>query len=310
MGLGQFSGMELTSPVPTTAWKSGRFNARSGPRKLLFGKMYEDSSIELAAFRAGGRIFCIASAGCTAMDLSLQHHVVAVDLNPVQIAYVQRRLAGSPIEPGAAERILAAGRALVPLAGWNKRALWSFLELEDPAEQMFFWNRNLNTRRFCIAFDFFLSRFALRPIYSSRLLNCLPRTFGAVLRSRMERCFARHPNRQNPYARLLLLGETGWSSARPERIEFVCADAAAFLESQPRGGFHGFSLSNIIDGINAAYRRRLFEAIKHAAAPDAVLVLRSFQDPGNDSLKNHAADDRAMIWGTIYVEPVSTFRFT
>ena len=77
--------------VPMTAWQNGRFRAgRAGPRKLLFGCMYEDAEIELRAFQPGGRIFCIASAGCTAMRLAAHHTVVAVDINPVQLAYVQR----------------------------------------------------------------------------------------------------------------------------------------------------------------------------------------------------------------------------
>ena len=81
----------MSSTVPATAWQNGRFRAaRAGPRKLLFGCMYEDAEIELRAFQPGGRIFCIASAGCTAMKLAARHTVVAVDINPVQVAYVQR----------------------------------------------------------------------------------------------------------------------------------------------------------------------------------------------------------------------------
>ena len=46
-------------------------------------------SIELDAFRPGGRILCIASAGCTAMKLAPDHEVVAVDINPIQLAYAE-----------------------------------------------------------------------------------------------------------------------------------------------------------------------------------------------------------------------------
>ena len=66
--------MEMSSTVPTTAWKNGRFRAARGPRKLLFGCMYEDAEIELRAFQPGGRIFCIASAGCTAMNTRRPSH--------------------------------------------------------------------------------------------------------------------------------------------------------------------------------------------------------------------------------------------
>ncbi len=95
-----------------TAWQSGRFRAaRAGPRKLLFGCMYEDAAIELRVFQPGGRIFCIASAGCTAMKLAARHTVVAVDINPVQVAYVQERLARpAQVQRGSAERILGFAR--------------------------------------------------------------------------------------------------------------------------------------------------------------------------------------------------------
>ena len=39
------------------------------------------------------------------------------------------------------------------------------------------------------------------------ILNGLPLNFGTVLRTRMERCFPLHPNRTNPYAHALLLGD-------------------------------------------------------------------------------------------------------
>ncbi len=198
--------MELKSTIPKTAWQSGRFNPRPGPSKLLFGHMYEDATIELAAFPTVGRIFCIASAGCTAMQLSAYHDVIAVDLNPIQVAYVRRRLAGGPVELGSADRILGFGRVLAPLAGWSKSRLRAFLNLDDPKEQISYWRKYLNTGRFRIAFDFLLSRFSLRSIYSRTFLNCLPQNFGTILRARMERCFATHSNRQNPYSLVITSG--------------------------------------------------------------------------------------------------------
>jgi S-adenosylmethionine:diacylglycerol 3-amino-3-carboxypropyl transferase len=295
--------MELSSTVPTTAWESGRFSARGGSRKLLFGTMHEDAAIELAAFPSGGRIFCIASAGCTAMQLAHPHEVVAVDINPVQIAYVQRRLAGSPIERGSAERVVAFGRALAPMVGWKKSRLKFFLDLDDPKEQITYWRRHLDTRRFRAAFELLFSRSSLRLIYSAALLDGLPPNFGAVLRGRMERCFNLHSNRRNPYARELFLGEIH-SVPVPERIQLECADAATFLESQPSGGFTGFTLSNILDGANPAYRHRLFAAVKHAAMPGALVVLRSFREPQSSGKKNYASQDRSILWGTVEICPV------
>ena len=64
-----------------TVWERGRFDARHRAKQVLFGRMYEDASIELGAFRPRSRVFCIASAGCTAIRLAQSHEVVAIDIN-------------------------------------------------------------------------------------------------------------------------------------------------------------------------------------------------------------------------------------
>lgn len=300
--------MELSSTAPATAWQNSRFDARAGPRRLLFGLMHEDSAIELGAFPPPGRIFCIASAGCTAMKLARHHDVVAIDLNPVQLAYVQRRLAGAPIEYGSADRILAFARALAPMAGWNRQTVRTFLDLEEPKEQIRYWRRHLDTRRFRAGFDFLFSRRLLRMIYSGAFLECLPASAGAVMRGRMERCFSLHANYTNPYARAMLLGDVAPQSAgEPGQIHLHLADAAAFLESQPAASFTGFSLSNILDGANPPYQRRLRNAVQHAAAPDALVVLRSFREPQIATPTNRASEDRSMLWGIVDVRLVSEF---
>ena len=295
----------MTTAAANTAWERGRFDERSGPSKVLFGRMYEDASIELGAFRPGGRIFCIASAGCTAMKLAPRHQVVAVDLNPAQLAYAARRFAGLPEARGSAERVMSFGRAFAPLAGWWPSKVRAFLDLGDTSEQVAFWRRHLDTRRFRGALDVFFSGSALRAIYAPQFLAVLPRHLGGVMRGRMERCFARHPNRTNPHARALLLGELPHEPPPPEArgIRLVHADAAAYLEAEPAGSFDGFTLSNILDGASASYARRLFAAVRHAAAPGAVVVLRSFAERRAASPTNHAVEDRAMLWGLVDVRP-------
>ena len=298
----------MTATVAETAWERGRFDARDGPGKVLFGRMYEDASIELDAFRPGGRVLCIASAGCTAMALAPHHEVVAVDINPVQLAYAERRFAGDRGARGAAERVMAFGRSFAPLAGWWPARVRAFLDLEDPAEQSGYWRRHLDTARFRAALDGLLSLTALRAVYASSFLDFLPPRLGSVMRGRMERCFARHPNRANPYARALLLGELSITPPPPEAsdIRLVHADAAAFLEREPAGSFDGFALSNILDGVDAAYSRRLVAAVKRAAAPEAVVVLRSFREPSAALATNRAAEDRAMLWGIVDARPAAT----
>ena len=228
-----------------------------------------------------------------------------MDINPVQLAYVKRRLAGDPVEEGTAERLLARARVLAPLLGWSRRGLHSFLAFSDPAEQSAYWRRHFNTRRFHAALFVLFSLPTLRLIYSAPLLASLPPNFGAILRRRLERGFARHPNRTNPYARALFLGEHEASGSVKGRIDLVQGDAAAYLETQPAGSFDGFALSNILDGANPAYRRRLWTAVQYAAGPEAMAVWRSFSEPSAARPTNYAAQDRALLWGIVDVRPVT-----
>ena len=298
----------MSATVAATVWEHGRFDARGGPGKVLFGRMYEDASIEVSAFRPGGRVLCIASAGCTAMALAPRHEVVAVDINPVQLAYAERRFAGDRGTRGAAERVMSFGRSFAPLAGWWPSRLRAFLDLDDPVEQIAYWRRHLDTWRFRASLDGLFSLTALRAVYASPFLDFLPPRLGAVMRGRMERCFTRHPNRTNPYARALLLGELADALPPPEAkdIRLVHADAAGYLEREPGGSYDGFSLSNILDGADAAYKQRLIAAVKLAAAPDALVVLRSFREAPAMLPTNRAADDRAMLWGIVDVKPAAT----
>jgi S-adenosylmethionine:diacylglycerol 3-amino-3-carboxypropyl transferase len=288
----------------STPWEAGRFGRRGGPRKVLFGQMYEDVGIEQAAFVPGARVFCIASAGDMAMALSTAHDVTAIDINPVQLDYAHARLGGAPAITGSAERVIGLGRGAMALFGWRRAVLERFLELDDVAAQRTYWRAHLDTLGFRLATDALLSISGLKAVYASPFLAILPAHFGRVMRERLARCFATYPNRGNPYARALLLGETPPAPAFDAgRIQLAAGDAAAFLEQCAPASFDAFTLSNILDGAPAGYRQRLFAAVRHAAAPQAPVVLRSFAEPTHATPYDAALRDRSILWGVVDVRP-------
>lgn len=284
-----------------TPWRQGPFRAR--PRGLMFGQTYEDPGIELEAFPPQSRVFCIAGAGYTARTLAATgHHVTAVDINIAQLDYAKSRAGGSPSRTGFAERMLALGRNLAQLAGWTRARLDTFLSLSDCGEQAEFWDRELDTARWRSAVDTLLAPQLLSLGYRNPFVGSLPRDFGSRLRQRLRHGWASHSNSCNPFAALLLKGRPlpePCSSATP--IQFVCADAADFLESCPPGAFEAFSLSNIGDGASSEYLQRLGAAVEHAAAPGAVVVTRSFREPDSDMSRNRVAQDRSLLWGVVQV---------
>jgi|HubBroStandDraft_4_1064222.scaffolds.fasta_scaffold25612_3 S-adenosylmethionine:diacylglycerol 3-amino-3-carboxypropyl transferase len=288
----------------STPWRTGSFRGRAP--ELLFGAMYEDAATELEAFAPFSRVFCIAAAGCTARALQAAGHLVtAVDINPCQIRYAEARAAGAPFHEGAAERLLARGRSLLPLLGWTKNKLREFLSLREPSEQLRYWRRTLDSQRWRLAVNTLLSRSLLRLAYAGPFVASLPRGFGAHVRARLERAWSNHRNYSNPYAWRLLLGETQFVTEPPVTgIRFVCADAAAYLEACPPASFDAFSLSNISDGAPPSYVRRLWSAVQHAAAPGAVVVARSFREPAAVTPNNWAARDRSLLWGMVNVTGV------
>jgi len=293
--------MQPTPEAAATPWRTGPF--RRWRHKLSFGRTYEDSGIELRAFEPRSRVFSIAGAGCTARALAAAgHHVTAVDINPLELGYAQSRAAGGPLRIGVAERLLAFGRNLAKLAGWSRAKLTDFLNLSDPAEQVEYWDRRLDTEAWRLAVDKLLAPRLLGACYASPFVDALGRDFGPRLRQRLRRTWATHPNSSNPYAASLLLGRPPVEPNAPEfPIQFVCAEAADFLESCPPRVFDGFSLSNIGDGAPPDYLRRLGMAIGHAAAPKAMVVARTFAEPGPNTVRNWASADRSSLWGVVEV---------
>ena len=294
----------LGEPRPSTWYES-----RSSRPRLRFGQMYEDSQIEKAALAGRRRVFCIAAAGCTLLDIAGDvQEIVACDINPAQLAYVKCRADGGESRRGDAEQVMAFARMFAPLMGWTVPVLTQFLGMSNPSEQVAFWRARLETRRFRVCFDAMM-RAALSLACSSEFSRALPRAFGSQIRSRLERGVAHHPNATNPYIQAILHGDL---SAAPPRVlplgkcQFVASEAAAYLEGCDPGTFDGFTLSNIQDGTTKAYRIRLTAAIRGAASPNAVVVSRSFVEPRSNEPDNRASVDRSHIWGVVKVAAIES----
>jgi S-adenosylmethionine:diacylglycerol 3-amino-3-carboxypropyl transferase len=291
-----------------TPWERGRIDGRHGPPQLLFGRMNEDWRVEAAIFPPGGRIFCIASAGCVALALAARgFRVTAVDINPAQIEYAQARAAGAPPRLGVIDRRLGWAHRAMPWLGLSGGDLRRFLELSAVDEQTAVWRNKLDTRRLRAFLRCGFSRALLRLSTGRSLLESLPPRFDRVVLQRLERTWAHHPNRENPFVWRFLLGcdspagmpDAGDGPATPE-IDFVCADAVRFLDEGPPHRFDGFTLSNIVEAVPAVYRERLLAAVRRAAAPGAFLIVRSLIESG-DGAAEWAARDRSPLWGAVEV---------
>lgn len=289
-------------------WSAGSLRGR-GLERLLFGSMYEDAAVEDAVVPRRCEVFAVGSAGDTALTLAAgDRRVVAVDVNRAQVGYLRQRLAGGPRRRGTAEALLGLARWLAPAAGWTRGRVRRFLGLTDLAEQCRMFDEVLDTARFRLLLDTALAPAALLRVYRPEFVEVAPTGFGQVLRSRLRRGVATHPNRRNPYARLLFLGEPpAVPRPPPDHLEIVHDDAVAYLERQPAGRFSGFALSNILDGPDPAFRARFARAVSRAGTADATVVLRTFREPSCRDAASWATRDRSMIWGGIAVLPAARF---
>ncbi|MBB4944542.1 SAM-dependent methyltransferase [Kitasatospora gansuensis] len=304
------------TPRTGTPWSAGSLLAGpTGQPRLLFGRMYEDPAVELAAFPSGARVLCIASAGDTAAALAAAgHEVTALDLNPAQLAYARARLeGGAPALTGTAERLTAAGRrtAGTLLPAWRPDALERFLRLDDPAEQRRHWDSVLNGPGLRL-----LAGAGLRPAGALAAalrpgFRCVvPRSFDTVLLHRIARTVSRHPNAANDWAWRLLLGRERPGAATVldtggNAVRLVFGEVVEHLERSAADSYDAVTLSNVLDGPGPAFARRLRAAVEHAVRPGGTAVLRSLREPGPAG-PGQAAEDRSMIWGSVRVVRIGT----
>ena len=101
--------------------------------------------------------------------------------------------------------------------------------------------------------------------------------------------------------RTLRLPDTGRGEGDPARPR-RCRDLPRKRAAGKHRRVHALEHSRWSD---RRYRQRLSAAVRRAAAPGAIAVLRSFGEPGVASPTNRAAEDRAMLWGIVDVRPAA-----
>lgn len=282
-----------------TAWSAGRLTG-SGPPRLVFGRMYEDAAVEVAALPVG-RVLAIASAGDVAFALAAAGcEVVALDVNPAQVEYVRARIAGALPRQGQADRYLARAAGALPLLGLTHDRLLRFFALDDPGLQVEAWHK-VAGRRFHAALAIAFGP-ALRFAYRSELAQALPPGFGAELGSRLERGFGIHANDRNRLARTLFGLPAPPGPA--QEVDARHAEVLEYIRAQPSGSFDGFAFSNVTDGAPAGFREDLLSAAARVARPGAIAVLRTLGRPRSLEEDSRAATDRTLIWGGIEVTGV------
>ncbi len=273
-------------------WTAGRLLPGRHP-KILFGWGYEDPRVELEAFPPGGRVLAIAAAGETVSALAgAGFDVTGVDINPVQLDYGRARLAGAPAVTGSAERLLAAGRAV--LRGLDPR--WRPHNVAEALRQGDLTPLLASKRlRGLLACGLAPLGLVLRPGFR----RSIPPRLDQVLLNRLRRGLRDRPA-ANPWAWRLLTGRDELATApEPRHARLIHTDVATHLEQVPRGWYQGVSLSNILDGPDATYAARLERALAHALKPGAVVVLRSFREPA--PRQDAGPVDRAMLWGVVEI---------
>lgn len=88
-----------------------------------------------------------------------------------------------------------------------------------------------------------------------------------------------------------------------ERDQMYFARAIATKSRGPRVPTEAIriSVSHIGEGVSPDYLRRLWTALNHAAAPNAIVVARTFSEPGLNTVANWAPLDRSSLWEAVEV---------
>ena len=203
-----------------------------------------------------------------------------------------------------------ASRGLRWLIG--RRTVRALLRARDVEEQRRIWESRANCWRFRALFGLALNPLVLRAFYGAALREGLPLDLGARVRANLERTLVKLPISSNPYIASLLRGRLptqagNWPVAlRPESFAAIdarlddltlsCADAASWLDAQTAGSIDFFGLSNVVEAIAPASGQRLLQSVQRAAAPGALICMRTITSNRAAGVAGLAPDARLNKW--------------
>ncbi len=182
-----------------------------------------------------------------------------------------------------------ASRGLRWLIG--RRAVRALLRAQSVEAQREVWRTLANRRRFNALFATALNPLVLRAFYGAALREGLPLDLGAHVQHNIERTLLQLPISSNPYIVSLLRGRLArepenWPialrpdsfapiNARLDNLTLTCADATSWLNAQDENSIDFFGLSNVVEAIESASAAALLRAVARAAAPGALVCVRT-----------------------------------
>ena len=209
-------------------------------------------------------------------------------------------LAGGLNRCGVIERVSRAIALALPLAFGARRVrrMFAFRDLE---KQRAYYRDSWDKSLWRAAFSFLLSAPILRLLYARGFTSQIPPRFASQIKSRVDEVFTRFPAATNAYlwqtfrgrvplrdeAMPLYLQRENLAAVRENFSSIVLrhADAATYLEAQTASSIDFFALSNILEVTTVEYAQRLSRAVHRAAAPHAMLCLRSIFPPSDAALR-------------------------
>ena len=207
---------------------------------------------------------------------------------------------------GSVDRSLRSALRLLYAFAAPRQCIRATLEAETLSEQSTQFDRCWNNGRWRLALRIALSRAVLRAAYGPHFIRQVPLDFSRQVTEQIAALLRGKPARDNSYLWQAFLGyyppaseealppylqKRHWSILQSSlsKATFVAVDVVDHLRSCLPDSYDLFALSNVLDAASDTYATALLQAAAEAAAPSALLCLRSFFPPQATFLRAAAA---------------------